>query len=76
MRDEANAWEYTRKEEERMARDDAIIADWIKREMGDRVAELAGMDLSDDVVEEIRQAATRQAAMHRQRIIDDWESTR
>ena len=75
MKEEALAWEYTRKEEERMAREDAIIADWIKREMGDRLAELAGMDLSDDVVEEIRQESTRRAAMHRQRIIDDWEST-
>lgn len=70
MKDEAMAWEYTRKEEERLAREDAIIAQWINREIADRFAE----EITPRQ-EEIEKQVTLFANIHRAQIIADWESS-
>lgn len=77
--DESMAWEYTRKEEERMARDDAIIARWIAEEIADHVHDMRsahGVEVTAEDVDEVTREVTRQARQYREQIINDWESSK
>ena len=80
MRDEANAWEYTRKEEMRMARDDTIVSIWMFYKWKERMEELRASvpetDITVDSVKEISREVALYASQHRAQIIADWESTR
>ena len=75
MKDEALAWEYSHEEEKRMARDDAIIAQWMFKEVATRVFGVQNTEISVEVIDKITREVTRYARQHREQILNDWEST-